>query len=113
MKEINTLTKTHAQHNTVTPCMACGTIDTHHVEPGKGPHHAALVCVHCESFIKWIPRPRRSAAALADKQAPWRTDPATEKQLATLDGLRLPHASDISKGEASPLIAAALGSRGR
>ena len=53
------------------------------------------------------------AVALADKHAPWRTDPATEKQLAALDKMRLPHAQDISKGDASELIAAALGSRGR
>ncbi len=56
---------------------------------------------------------RHSATALADKAAPWRADPATDKQLAALDKMRLPHAADISKGEASELIAAALGGRGR
>ncbi len=109
MTEINTLTKIHAQHGTDIPCMGCGTIDTHRVEAGAGPHHASLICSSCGSFIKWLPK---SQMALADKQT-WRSDPATEKQLATLSKIRLPHAKDISKGEASELISAALGGRGR
>ena len=50
---------------------------------------------------------------MAEKPAAWRSDPATDKQLVALDKMRLPHAPDISKGDASELIAAALGGRGR
>ncbi len=113
MTEINTLTKIHAQHGTAVPCMTCGTIDTHHVEAGAGPHHARLICTHCGSFIKWLPRPRRSTVALPDKQAFWRSDPATPKQLAALNKMQQPHAANVSKGEASQLISAALAERSR
>ncbi len=94
------------QHDTAMPCPVCGTIDAHRVEPGKGPHHAKLICTSCGSFLKWLPKPQM---ALADKQT-WRSDPATEKQLATLSKLQQPHGQGISKGEASQLISAALAS---
>ncbi len=110
MTEINTLTKIHAQHGTDIPCMGCGTIDTHCVEPGKGPHYAKLICTSCGSFLKWLPKPQM---ALADKHMSWRADPATEKQLAALSKMRLPHTKDISKGGASERIAAALAERSR
>ncbi len=106
-----TTTKVHSQRGTAIPCMVCGVIDQHRVGPGSGPHHASLLCSSCGSFIRWLPKP--SAVALADKPATWRADPATPKQLAALCNMRLPHAADISKGEASALIAAALAERNR
>ena len=98
------------QHDTAMPCPVCGTIDTHRVEPGKGPHHAKLICTSCGSFLKWLPKPQM---ALADKYTSWRADPATLKQLVLLDNMRLPHAPDISKGEASELISAKLAGKRR
>jgi ATP-dependent helicase IRC3 len=50
-----------------------------------------------------------NAAHLIDPQAPWRTRPATEKQLATLKRFRIRTLPDISAGEASDLIAQAIG----
>jgi ATP-dependent helicase IRC3 len=52
---------------------------------------------------------RMNAAHLIDPQAPWRTRPATEKQLATLKRFRIRTLPDISAGEASDLIAQAIG----
>ncbi len=98
------------QRSTDVPCMTCGVIAKHRIEAGSGPHHASLICTSCSSFIKWLAKPQM---ALAHKQASWRSDPATDKQLATLGNMRLPHAPDISKGEASQLIAAALAERNR
>ena len=99
------------QRATDSPCMVCGVIDQHRVGPGSGPHHASLLCSSCGSFNRWLPKP--STVAMAEKPAAWRSDPATDKQLVALDKMRLPHAPDISKGDASELIAAALGGRGR
>jgi hypothetical protein len=31
--------------------------------PGAGPHHAALRCVMCDQFIKWLPKPRKGGRA--------------------------------------------------
>ncbi|SRR6266849_3125407 len=37
-------------------CPACGTMAFPRLEKGTGPHVAKAVCVHCEHFIKWVPR---------------------------------------------------------
>jgi hypothetical protein len=38
------------------PCPSCGTIAPPRLERGTGPHSAKAVCVHCNRFIKWLPR---------------------------------------------------------
>jgi ATP-dependent helicase IRC3 len=50
-----------------------------------------------------------NAAHLIDPQAPWRMRPATEKQLSTLKRFRIHTLPNISAGEASDLIAQAIG----
>lgn len=54
---------------------------------------------------------RRRAAALDDPNASWRSRPATEKQVAALERMRIRHGSDISAGKASDLIAAKIARR--
>jgi hypothetical protein len=49
---------------------------------------------------------QRGAEALARTDAPWRGRPASDKQLAALRRLRIPHQPSISRGEASELISA-------
>jgi len=49
------------------------------------------------------------AEHLVNPQAPWRARPATEKQLATLRKFRIRTLTNISAGEASDLIAQAIG----
>jgi hypothetical protein len=53
------------------------------------------------------------AGRLVQRDAPWRCDPASEKQIATLRrrGLRVP--VGLTKGQASDLIAAAVAERRR
>ncbi len=46
---------------------------------------------------------------LVDVDAPWRQDPATEKQTALLGKLGVVVRPEITKGEAADLIAAVLG----
>lgn len=48
------------------------------------------------------------AAALTDKQAPWRAHKPSEKQLATLESLGVPVEPGLTKGEASDMIGAAF-----
>jgi ATP-dependent helicase IRC3 len=50
-----------------------------------------------------------NAAHLIDPQAPWRMRPATEKQLSTLKRFRIRTLPNMSAGEASDLIAQAIG----
>jgi len=50
-----------------------------------------------------------NAEHLVNPQAPWRARPATEKQLATLRKFRIRTLTNISAGEASDLIAQAIG----
>lgn len=54
---------------------------------------------------------RRRAAALDDPNASWRSRPATEKQVAALERMRIRHDSDLTAGQASDLIAARVARR--
>lgn len=47
---------------------------------------------------------RRSVANLTNKDAGWRKQPATDRQLAALRWRKIPHSPDISKGQASALL---------
>jgi ATP-dependent helicase IRC3 len=51
------------------------------------------------------------AGALVRRDAPWRSGPATDKQLAALMKWRVPVHAGLTKGEASDLLAAAVGRR--
>jgi hypothetical protein len=46
---------------------------------------------------------------LVEAEAPWRQQPATEKQTALLHKLGLAARSGLTKGEAADLLAAVLG----
>jgi hypothetical protein len=51
---------------------------------------------------------------LKDREAPWRQAPASEKQLAVLKKLRIPHdPKKITKGQASDLLDINAARRGR
>lgn len=53
----------------------------------------------------FIAQERRNVMKLKDKSAPWRTVGASDKQLATLKKMRVPHdPATISKGQASDLL---------
>ncbi len=54
---------------------------------------------------------RMNAKTFASKDAKWTKKPATEKQLATLDRLRIDYPEDISTGDASLLIGQKLAER--
>jgi hypothetical protein len=57
---------------------------------------------------------RRSVQKLKDREAPWRQAPASEKQLAVLRKLRIPHdPKKITKGQASDLLDINAARRGR
>ena len=54
---------------------------------------------------------KEGALALRDPDAPWRGQPATEKQLNVLEKCRVTARPGLTKGEASDLIATILGDR--
>jgi hypothetical protein len=39
-------------------CRKCGVINEYHQAPGKGPHHACLICSACGHFIQWLAQPK-------------------------------------------------------
>ncbi len=64
-----------------------------------------------ESFVL---QERRSAARLTDNAAPWRTTPASDKQMGMLRSMRIPfNPKGLTKGKASDLINLAKARRGR
>ncbi|MEE8302539.1 MAG: hypothetical protein V3S24_08910, partial [Candidatus Tectomicrobia bacterium] len=40
------------------PCPVCGVLAQHRTEAGAGPHHGKLVCTSCDSFIRWLSKPK-------------------------------------------------------
>lgn len=60
----------------------------------------------------FVGQERRTVLKLKDRDAPWRTRPASEKQIALLKRLRVPHMPK-TMGEASDLIDLAQSRRGR
>ena len=52
------------------------------------------------------------AGALIKADAPWRAQPATERQRAALGRWRIPVAEGLTRGEASDLITAAMAAKG-
>jgi Single-strand binding protein family len=37
-------------------CPTCGKQDVPQVRPGTGPHVAAAICAHCDTWLRWVPR---------------------------------------------------------
>lgn len=66
---------------------------------------------YAQGFAEDVVR-QAGLTVLVDADAPWRRDPATERQLATLRKLRLPIAPAMTKGAAQQAIAAAVASWG-
>jgi len=73
---------------------------------------AGLDLGYAQGFAEDVAR-QPGAAALIDPTAPWRRDPASEPQLATMRKLRLPIAPGMTKGAAQQAIAAAVASWGQ
>jgi len=67
---------------------------------------------YAQGFAEDVVR-QAGATILIDANAPWRRDPATERQLATLRKLRLPIAPGMTKGAAQQAIAATVASWGQ
>lgn len=59
----------------------------------------------------WVVQRDPAIAAFSARDAKWREDVATEKQLALLSRLRVRHGAALTRGEASSLIDAALSKR--
>jgi len=72
---------------------------------------AGLDLGYAQGFAEDVVR-RAGLTVLVDAAAPWRRDPATERQLATLRKLRLPISPVMTKGAAQQAIAAAVASWG-
>lgn len=53
---------------------------------------------------RWILAERPDVRRLTDKGAKWRRDPASSRQLSALRFRRIPHAANISKGDAADLL---------
>jgi ATP-dependent helicase IRC3 len=70
---------------------------------------SAVLCADLgEQFVL---QERRSVMRLAGKDEPWRSAPASGKQLAALSKMRVPFKSGITKGEASNLLDIAIARR--
>jgi hypothetical protein len=89
--------------------------------PGRWSRCAATP-IPCSSETRW-PLPyaqglaedyarHLSVARLVEAEAPWRQQPATEKQTALLRKLGLAARAGLTKGEAADLLAAVLGDWG-
>ncbi len=61
--------------------------------------YAQAIAEHAAELIE------QGAAHLVDRGAPWRHQPASEKQIWLLRKNRIKHSTDITKGEASDLLA--------
>lgn len=98
------------------PCQRCGVIDHHHVEVGSGPHAAKLVCAHCASFIRWLPK-NPPEVREANRQAGIRSwmsqQPPTQKQLKFLKTLAHKGSRPTNRLDASEKIDTLLKARGR
>lgn len=71
---------------------------------------ASAALALAEAFVN---NERTSVKKLKDNNAPWRSKPASEKQLALLRRRKVPFNPGISSGEASDLIDLAMSRRGR
>jgi ATP-dependent helicase IRC3 len=76
---------------------------------GAGPRVLAAGVITAQAALHlaeaYVAQERRSVSKLKDRDAPWRTRPASEKQLGLLRKLRIPHnAQKLTMGGASDLI---------
>jgi hypothetical protein len=72
---------------------------------------AALPLAYAQGLAEDFAR-RQGVERLVDAEAPWRQQPATEKQVALLQKLGIAVRSELSRGEAADLLAAVLGDWG-
>lgn len=73
--------------------------------------HAALAAMQAEQYVT---QQRGSVAKMKDRNAAWKTRPATEKQKSFLARLRVPfNANTLTSGQAGALIDRAMHGRGR
>jgi hypothetical protein len=50
------------------PCRFCPEAGAHFIGPGTGDHYAAIYCLHCGKFLRWLPWPPRSKAEQKQKR---------------------------------------------
>jgi hypothetical protein len=60
--------------------------------------------IHLRPYQNHFHGPNRSAYIFSGKNAKWRGNPASDKQLAILKKKKIPHKQEITSGEASTML---------
>ena len=106
------LNETQAKRDTpAIACRRCGSLGPHRQAPGRGPHHAELVCGDCAAFLQWLSAyspAERAARRERYRQAAMAQQPVTQKQRNFLQSLGYSGQEPANRLTAHDLIDALL-----